>query len=189
MSAKAKDIVCIAGSAGALSVLPGLLAALPAVFPFAVVVVLHRMRNAESDLNGMLQAHLHGRKVIEPDDKDPIKPNHIYLAPQNYHLLVEDGHFSLDYSEAIMYSRPSIDVSFESIANAYGNNATAILLSGANADGAAGLQMIKDHGGVCIVQDPATAQYPTMPQAAIDLVAGVVVCTPEDIDRYLSGGF
>ncbi len=182
-------IVAVGGSAGALAIMPGLLSALPEPFPFAVIIILHRMRNVASDLTGMLAANLPGRKLVEPDDKEPIKRNTIYLAPQNYHLLVDDGHFSLDYSEAVMFSRPSIDVSFDSIALAYGNNATAILLSGANTDGAAGMKTIIQHDGRGIVQDPITAPYPTMPNSALNLAPGVLTCTPDEIKQFLTTEF
>jgi two-component system chemotaxis response regulator CheB len=189
MSTQPAHIVAIAGSAGAITIVPELLAALPGPFPFAVVIILHRMRNVHSDLLGMLAAHMPGRKMVEPDDKEPVKQNTIYLAPQNYHLLVEDGHFSLDYSEAVMFSRPSIDVTFDSVARAYGPHATAILLSGANTDGAAGIKTIIEHGGRGIVQDPKTAAYPTMPDSAINLAPGVLIYTPEQIKHFLTTDF
>ena len=107
------------------------------------------------------------RPVVEPGDKEPIEPAHVYVAPADYHLLVERGMFHLSTEHAVAYSRPSIDVLFESAADAYGDKLTAVVLTGANADGAAGAQRVKERGGFLIVQDPLTAEAPVMPQAAI----------------------
>jgi two-component system chemotaxis response regulator CheB len=110
----------------------------------------------------------------------------VYLAPQNYHLLLEMEHcFSLDYSEPVHFSRPSIDVTMESAARVYGAACTGILLSGANQDGALGLQAIRQCGGLAIAQDPDTAEYPVMPLAALDIMPDLQVMTPEEMIRLL----
>jgi two-component system chemotaxis response regulator CheB len=106
-------------------------------------------------------------KVVDAEDKQWIKPGHVYLAPANYHLLVERGAFSLSVDDAVSYSRPSIDVLFESAADAYGASVAAVVLTGANSDGARGVKAIKKRGGFVVVQDPKTAEAPSMPTAAI----------------------
>ncbi|WP_421829354.1 chemotaxis protein CheB [Larkinella sp.] len=179
-------VVAIGGSAGSIPVVTALLQALPANFPFAVFVVLHRLKNVTSSMDAILTSKGRGLVIGEPDDKEAILAHRVYLAPQNYHLLIEaDQTISLDYSEPVHYSRPSIDVTFESIAMAYAGSAVAILLSGANQDGADGLLAIVQQGGVAIVQDPATAEYPVMPQAAINRNSKAVVLTPEHIASFL----
>ncbi|CCH51548.1 CheB methylesterase [Fibrisoma limi BUZ 3] len=160
-------MVVIGGSTGSIDVLLNLLPALRSPLPFALVIVLHRKSTSDTSL-----ADLFALKTSLPlhdvEDKDVILPGHIYLAPADYHLLIEhDGTFSLDDSEKINYSRPSIDVTFESAADVYGPALTGILLSGANADGTAGLKAIQQAGGLTIVQRPDTAQVAYMPQQAI----------------------
>ncbi|WP_235021611.1 chemotaxis protein CheB [Chitinophaga eiseniae] len=160
------DMIAIGGSAGSLAVLAELLEQLPISIDCTMMIIVHRLRNVPSDLDRLLSLKA---PIIEPEDKQPVLRRRIYLAPQNYHLLIEDdGTFSLDYSEPLHYSRPSIDVSFTSVAAAYGPRAAGILLSGASKDGAAGIQQIIAAGGAGIVQDPATALFDTMPQAALD---------------------
>lgn len=125
-------------------------------------------------------------RLHEPDDKQPVEQGTIYIAPANYHLLVEtDRSFGLDYSEPVQYSRPSIDVTFESIAAVYGKDAIAILLSGANNDGMEGISRIIEKGGTGIVQDPLTSEYPVMPSAAIRKNPSALVMQPLDIVNYL----
>jgi two-component system chemotaxis response regulator CheB len=179
------NIVIIGGSAGCLHVLIQLLKNLPKDFNTPVVIVMHRQRNVVSEMKHILTAHSN-KQIIEPDDKHPIETCCIYLAPQNYHLLIEVDHtFSLDYSEVVRYSRPSIDVTFESGALVYGEGVIGILLSGANNDGAIGLKTITDNKGIAIVQSPSTAEYPAMPQAAIGANKLVQVMDPEEISTYL----
>ena len=138
-------------------------------------------------MNRVLTVSEKGTYVREPDDKEVIQPNSIYLAPQNYHLLVEaDRSFSLDYSELVNYSRPSIDVTFESLAGVYGSRVLVVLLSGANDDGARGMEAILSNGGQAIVQDPATADYAAMPQAALERNPTALVLSPDGIIQFLS---
>ena len=180
------DIVLIGGSAGSMTVIAAVLNKLPANFPAPVVIVLHRQRNVASDMVSVLQGYTNNLVVREPEDKEPVQPRHVYLAPQNYHLLVEKSKtFSFDYSEALHYSRPSIDVTFESTSRIYADKTVGILLSGANSDGAKGIESIVGNHGIAIVQDPATAEFPAMPQAAIQKCNEAIVLAPEAITKYL----
>lgn len=157
----------IGGSAGSLEVLFKLLPLLRADLPFPIALVLHRRSSADSSLSELLAS-----KTLNPtqevEDKEPITSGTIYLAPADYHLLIEHDHtFSLDYSEKINFSRPSIDVTFESAAEIYGPRLVGILLSGANEDGTRGLTAVKRAGGIAAVQNPDTAQMPFMPHYAL----------------------
>ncbi|MEA2447045.1 MAG: two-component system, chemotaxis family, protein-glutamate methylesterase/glutaminase [Actinomycetota bacterium] len=131
-----------------------------------------------------LEAHI-SLPVKEVDDKDPIRDGHVYLAPPDYHLLVEPGSFALSVDEKVQFSRPSIDVLFESAADSYGADLIAVLLTGSNHDGTEGLLRVKDKGGVTIVQDPTTAERGEMPQTAIDAGAADVVAPIEGIADIL----
>lgn len=180
-------VVAIGGSAGSLPVFTQILDALPARFTYTVIIVIHRMRNVLSEMNKVLVFNREELSIREPDDKETIRKGRIYLAPQNYHLLIEDDKtFSLDASEAIHYSRPSIDVTFESVASIYGKSAVGILLSGANQDGASGLSAIIEAGGIGIVQDPLTAEYITMPSAAISKNEHIRIKNTKDIIKFIS---
>jgi two-component system chemotaxis response regulator CheB len=179
----AYDIIAIGGSAGSLAVLTGILDALPGNMRMPVVIVLHRLKNVESEMGRLLSTKKH---IAEPEDKDAVRDYHLYLAPQNYHLMIEaDRTFMLDYSELVNYSRPSIDMTFSSIADVYGSRSLAILLSGANKDGAAGLCQIIAAGGTGLVQLPQTAAFEAMPQSAIDLCRDVKVLTIEEIIKFI----
>jgi two-component system chemotaxis response regulator CheB len=123
--------------------------------------------------------------VVDAEDKQWIQPGKIYLAPADYHLLVEKGEFNLSVDEAVRYSRPSVDVLFESAADAYGPALIAIVLTGANADGAQGARRVKKRGGVVIVQDPKTADAPEMPEAVIAAGAVDQILRLEDIAAFL----
>jgi two-component system chemotaxis response regulator CheB len=159
--------VVIGVSASGLEALTTLLPALPADLPLAVIVAQHRP--PESD--GFLTSYFDERcrlPVTEADEKELVRAGHIYFAAAGYHLLIEgDESFSLSVDEKVHFARPSIDVLFESAALAYGDGLIGVVLTGANEDGAAGLQMIRAHGGLAVVQDPASAETPYMPQAAI----------------------
>jgi len=159
--------VVIGGSTGSIDVLLRLLPALKAPLSFALIIVVHRGNTADSALADLLSIKTN-IPIKEVDDKDVVEQGSIYLAPADYHLLIEhDGTFSLDDSEKVNYSRPSIDVTFESASDVYGRTLVGIILSGANADGTAGLNVIKKGGGVLIAQKPQTAQIGFMPQQAI----------------------
>lgn len=162
-------MVGIGGSAGSLEVVLELVSALACSSGGSFVIVMHRKNDPDSILPRLLSART-TLAVKEVEDKEPILPNTIYLAPSGYHLLIEDEKsFSLDASEKVHYSRPSIDVTFASVAEIFGSAAIGVLLSGANADGAEGLQKIKEAGGFTIVQDPATAEVDYMPLQALGL--------------------
>lgn len=164
---KEYKLILIGGSTGSIDVLLHLLPALKVPLSFALIIVLHRKNSADSPLANLLSLKS-SLPVQEVDDKDAIVPGTIYLAPADYHLLLEqDGTFSLDDSEKINYSRPSIDVTFESAADAFGPSVVGIVLSGANADGTQGLKAIKKVGGILVAQRPDTAQVGFMPQQAI----------------------
>lgn len=180
------DIIIIGGSAGSIPVCVSLLKALPINMPIPVVLIIHRMRNIVSELDKLLSRETGIKKIAEPEDKQAINKGKVFLAPQNYHLLFEDDNcFSLDYSAPVHYSRPSIDVSFESAAEMYGNRVLAILLSGANADGAKGLAYLAEKGADCIVQDPENAQYPAMPNSAIALSSKLKILDEQAIAKFL----
>jgi two-component system chemotaxis response regulator CheB len=161
------DILLIGGSAGSLEVIIGLIPFFTADMPLAIVLVLHR-RSGESVLAELLREKT-TFKVQEVEEKDPIEPGTIYIAPADYHLLIEQNRtFSLDYSEKVNYSRPSIDVTFEAAAEVYQDKVAAMLLSGANADGTEGLKRIQENGGMTIVQLPSDASVSYMPQQALE---------------------
>lgn len=168
------DLIVVGASWGGLNALTVLVRALPPDFVVPVVIVQHRGPDAESFLSGLLQQWT-GRKILEPEDKNPIEPGHIYVAPANYHLLVETGHFSLTTEAPVRYSRPSIDVLFGSAAHAYGKKLIGVVLTGANEDGSRGLKCVDEYGGYCVVQDPATAEVATMPAAALRRVPRAAV--------------
>ncbi len=161
-------IVVIGGSAGSLEAVMKLVADKPDSSTACYVIVVHRKNASDSILTSLLSSKT-SASVKEVEDKDIIAGNYVYIAPPDYHLLLEnEQEFALDRSEKIHYSRPSIDVTFESVADVFGSAAIGILLSGANADGAYGLKRIKDAGGFTIVQDPASADVPYMPQQALN---------------------
>jgi two-component system chemotaxis response regulator CheB len=181
------DIVVIGGSAGSISVVSAIIDHLPKSISVPVIVILHRQRNVSSEMAKIFQSRNKGIKVVEPEDKEPILAGYVYLAPQNYHLLVEhDRTFSLDYSEQVHFSRPSIDVTFESVAKIYGDGAVAVLLSGANKDGTRGSELILKHNGKLIVQDPDTAEYPVMVRSAIEKCKNAVVNKPDEIIKFIA---
>lgn len=162
-------VVVVGASWGGLHALSVLVGGLPAAFGAPVVVVQHRSRDAHSLLGELLQDHT-PLPVCEIEDKQPIAMGRVYLAPADYHLLVEDGHFALTVDEPVRFSRPSIDVTFASAADSCGSRVVGVALTGANDDGALGLRRIVDRGGRALVQDPAGAEVRTMPAAAIRAV-------------------
>ena len=160
------ELVVIGGSAGALEALLALVPALPDELSIPLVIVLHLGPTQKNHLPDILR-NVTRRAVAEAEDKQPLRADHIYIAPPNYHVLVERTRtLALSVDEPVNYSRPSIDVLFEAAADAYGVRCAGVLLSGANEDGAKGLERIVDAGGRAFVQAPATASHPTMPAAA-----------------------
>ena len=161
-------LLVIGGSAGSLEVLLTVLPHLKADLNLAIIIVLHRKNSNDSSLTALITAKTE-LKVKEADDKDNILPGWIYLAPADYHLLIETNHtLSLDDSEKVNFSRPCIDVTFQTAAETYGTALCCLLLSGASADGGDGLNLVKQSGGITAVQDPACAEVSYMPQKAIE---------------------
>lgn len=161
------DAVVIGASAGGIEALAVLLPALPASFRPAVLIVLHLPRERPSLLVDIFQKRC-ARPVREAEDKEPVEPGTVYFAPPDYHLLVEkDRQLALSADEPVHYSRPSIDVLFESAAEVYGERLLGIILSGGNEDGAAGLQAVRQAGGVTVVQQPESAKVPLMVVSAL----------------------
>jgi two-component system chemotaxis response regulator CheB len=180
----AYEIVVIGTSWGGLSALRALIAGLPKDFGLPLIVVQHRHKQSDHLLPQLLQEDT-ALCVAEVEDKAPIAAGSVFVAPADYHLLIEDGHFSLSTDEPVRYSRPSIDVTFVSAADTYGERAVGVVLTGANADGARGLKRIHDRGGLTFVQTPATAESPAMPDAAIRCVPQARVLTIGEIAAQL----
>jgi two-component system chemotaxis response regulator CheB len=178
-------IVTVGASAGGLYALRMLVAALPADFPMPVAVVQHRSK--DSELLCELLQECTAMEVYEVNDKEEARPGCVYIAPPDYHLLVDEGFFSLSTEAPVRFSRPSIDVTFESAADTYGMDAIGVVLTGANADGSRGLRRIVDAGGLGVVQDPSTAEVKVMPQAAAKAVPEACVLPMQDIAGYLAG--
>jgi len=179
------EAVAIGVSAGGIKALSSILPALPADFPVPVLVVIH-LPPARKSLVADLFEDKCQLEVREAEDKEILTPGVVYFAPPDYHLLVEtDRSLSLSSEEPVMFSRPSIDVLFETAADAYGPGLVGIILTGANPDGAAGLKAIRDAGGRAIVQVPAHAFAPAMPEAALQSCPEAVPMDLEDIAAYL----
>jgi two-component system, chemotaxis family, protein-glutamate methylesterase/glutaminase len=165
------DVVVVGVSAGGVELLRRLLPALPAEFPAPLVVCLHAAAGTTGDLAALLRDRA-GVAVREAQDKEVLVPGTAYLAPGGYHLFLErDRTCSLSLDAPVRYARPSVDVLFDSAAHAYGGRVLAVVLTGANDDGAEGARRIKAAGGTLIVQDPATAYAPDMPRAALAAAA------------------
>jgi len=164
---KQVDLIVIGCSLGGMHALRKIFGSLPKEFCIPIAIVQHRHKASNENLPAFFRRTTQLR-VVDVEDKQWIKPGFVYLAPANYQLLVERGAFSLSVDDTVGLSRPSIDVLFESAAYAYRENLIAVVLTGANADGARGVQQIKRCGGFVIAQDPLTAEAPAMPQAAVD---------------------
>lgn len=163
------SIVVIGTSFGGLRALTTLVRGLPRDFPLPIAVVQHRSKDSDETLQSLL-ASLGTLPVHEAEDKDEIHAGRVYLAPADYHLLVEPGQFVLSTEAPVFYSRPSIDALFESASDAYGEGVVGVVLTGANSDGTAGLRRIKERGGYAIVEDPNTAEGSAMPRSALTAV-------------------
>jgi len=179
------ELIVVGCSLGGMRALEKILKKLPQDCRVPIAVAQHRHRRSNEGLPAFLRRSTH-MNVVDVEDKQCIEPGKVYLAPADYHLLVEKGEFNLSVDEVVRHSRPSVDVLFESAAEAYGPNLIGIVLTGANEDGAAGAQRIKQRGGTIIVQDPKTAQSPTMPEAVI--ATGVVdqILNLEGIAAFLA---
>jgi two-component system chemotaxis response regulator CheB len=167
-------------STGGVAALKFLLGALPADFPIPVLIVTHITPDSDDGIAVLLNA-LCSIRVKEADEQEHIAPGTVYLAPANYHLLVErDGTLALSIDPPVNYARPSVDVLFESAAEVYGAGLIGVILTGAGSDGSTGLLKIKKYGGVTIVQDPTDAEMDSMPRSALQLLqADYVVCLRE----------
>lgn len=163
-----RDIVVIGVSAGGLDAVCEILRGLPQQFGFALIVVQHRSKDSDA-LCDVLQT-CGGMPVHEAVDKGSIEHGTVYLAPADYHLLIDDEGFALSLEAPEFYSRPSIDLTFESVADRFRERAIGVVLTGANRDGARGLRRIVDRGGLAIVQDPSSAEVRVMPAAALQEV-------------------
>ena len=159
------SIVVVGASWGGLAALSRLIGDLPPDFDVPVAVVQHRSKHADNLLANLLQDAT-DLTVVDVEDKEPLLPGTIYVAPANYHMLVDNGHLSLTTDPLVRFSRPSIDVTFVSAADTYLASTIGVVLTGANDDGSRGLRHIVDRGGRAVVQDPATAENPVMPNAA-----------------------
>lgn len=172
---RSSKLLLLGGSAGSFKLIFRVVKNLPAQLGKTVIVVIHRKKNFFSEIEKLFaeNTRMFTREIT---DKDKIADNTVYIVPANYHALIEkEGTFGLDVSEAVWYSKPSIDVTFESAAEVYGDRCTAVLFSGANQDGAAGLLKLQQAGALTIVQDPDEAEMTEMPQAAVNLHAGYIL--------------
>jgi two-component system chemotaxis response regulator CheB len=178
------DVVVIGASWGGMRALSCVLSGLPAEFPIPIAVAQHRDADAEDDLLPSLLARHTPLAVADADDKDRSSRAGSCSAPPGYHMLIEDGSVALSVDEPVQFSRPSIDVLFESASAEHGERAIGVVLTGANADGAEGLGAIKRRGGYTIVQDPSSAERPEMPEAARAIGPNAVVAL-EDVAQVL----
>jgi two-component system, chemotaxis family, protein-glutamate methylesterase/glutaminase len=179
------ELIVIGASWGGLRAVGEILAALPDDLDAAVVVAQHRASDPVG-LAGLLGTRTRLR-VADVDDKEPIERGRVYLAPPDYHTLVQPGYFSLSADEPVRFARPSIDVLFESAADAYRERVIGVVLTGSNDDGAAGLARIKRLGGVAIVQDPRSAERAEMPDAALTATPADAVLRLEEIGPFVYG--
>jgi two-component system chemotaxis response regulator CheB len=178
-------LICIGASWGGLHAVGRVLSDLPPEVEQPIVVVQHRYADPHSALPELL-AHHTKRPVVDVDDKTTVEPNRVYVAPPDYHLLVQRGSFALSVDERVHHARPAIDVLFESAADTYGPAVIGVILTGANQDGAAGLARIKARGGIALVQDPQHAERRAMPEAAIAATVADAVLPLEEIGAFIS---
>ena len=180
------SLIVIGGSAGSFTVVSRILSQLPPDFRIPIVVCLHRLKHVRSGLIEGLSIKSKLR-LVEPQDKEKMENNCVYLAPANYHLFVEiDGTFSLSVEETLNHSRPAIDHTLSSAGFAYREKTLGIILTGANKDGAQGMKDIHDRKGYTIVQDPATSDIDTMPKAALRLFTPDKILSPMEIIQFLN---
>ncbi len=163
------SLIVIGASWGGLAAVSHLVAALPGDFSVPIAVVQHRSKHADNLLAGLLQ-DVTSLRVVDVEDKETLEPGSVYIAPANYHMMVDGGYFSLTTDPMVRFSRPSIDVTFISAGDSYPGRTLGVVLTGANDDGARGLRHIVDRGGRAIVQDPKTAESKVMPAAAAEAV-------------------
>ena len=182
------EAIVIGTSAGAVEALSALLPRIPVDFPVPVLVVVHLPADKKSVIAELMQEKCKV-KVREAEDKEPLEPGTVYFAPPDYHVLIEaDRSICLTVEEPVLYSRPSIDVLFESAAEIYGDKLLGIVLTGANTDGARGLRAIMDGGGMGIVQDPHSSSSPMMPEAALKACPKAHMMDLDHIGLFLEKG-
>lgn len=181
---RAFRLVVIGASQGGLRALEVILPGLPRRFPLALVIAQHRYPFSEDHLAAYLRQQS-PLPVVEIEDKLAFTTEQVYLAPADYHVLVEQGHFALSTEAPVTHARPSIDVLFESAADAYGSQVVGLILTGASHDGAQGLAKIHADGGLALVQDPTTAESSTMPRAALAAVPAAKVLPLQGIAPFL----
>ncbi len=178
--------ILIGTSAGGLNVLVNILSNINNNLEHPIIIVQHIAQNDDYDLSQYFQ-HKLNKKVIEVESGMKIEKYKRYIAPADYHILIEeDETFSISLDEKVCYSRPSIDVLFQSATIVYESNLTGIILSGANNDGSTGIESIKDNGGITIVQDPKTAEYAIMPQFAINTNKIDYILSINEIVNYIN---
>ncbi len=186
MSTSSVEAVVIGASAGALEALSAFLPTLPKDYALPVMIVVHLPPDKNSVMADLLKSKCK-IDVREAEDKEPIRAATVYLAPPDYHLLVEpDKRLSLSSDDPVHFSRPSIDVLFESAADAYGPGLVGLVLTGGSSDGANGLRAVHQAGGQALVQDPATANVPLMPQSALEACPSARVMSLPEITTFLN---
>ncbi len=179
-------VIVIGVSQGGLDALNTLLAHLPKTFDKSIIIVQHRAADSDSYLSEHLNL-ISPVQVKEAQDKEPVLPGVVYIAPADYHLLVEkQGSLSLSDDERVNYTRPAIDVLFETAADCYGAALLGVILTGNNSDGALGLKAVKDLGGTTVIQDPQDAQVPAMPLAAQAITQIDHTLTLKDIGKLFA---
>jgi two-component system, chemotaxis family, protein-glutamate methylesterase/glutaminase len=181
------ELVVLGGSAGGIRALSVILRCLPETFFLPLVVVLHRLEYGSGHLCEYLGQHC-VLPVLEVEDKQVVEPGRVYIAPAGYHLLLEpEGRCSLSVDPKVSYSRPSIDVLFESAVDVYKNRLVAIILTGANSDGSNGLRKVSECAGLTIVQRPDTAVADFMPKSALRATGVDKILNLEEIGSFLAG--
>ena len=181
------ELIAVGGSWGGMRAVASMLEALPLGFEIPIVLVQHRASSTGDDVLEQVLARTTELEVVTATDKEPLEPGRVYVAPADYHLLVERGHVALSTDAPVEFSRPSIDVLFESAADVYGPQVVGVLLTGANHDGAAGLGRIAAAGGFTVAQDPETAERSEMPRAAVERGAVRRVLPLDRIGPFLAG--
>lgn len=180
------DAVVIGSSAGGLNALRRMLSALPSDFPVPIGIVQHRKAGSEDLLAGLLDSQC-ALNVLSASDKQEFNPGTVCIAPADYHLLVENGNtLALSVDAPVHYSRPSIDVLFETASHVFGSHLIGVILTGASTDGSLGLKAVRDNGGYAIVQDPTEAEAATMPDSAIRTAGADEILELDDIGKRLT---
>jgi two-component system, chemotaxis family, protein-glutamate methylesterase/glutaminase len=180
------DLIVMGASWGGMRALAMVLEALPEEFELPVLVAQHRPQAGGDEMLERVLSRSSKLSIVPAHDKEPLRPGTVFVAPPDYHLIVELGHLALSTDDAVQFARPSIDVLFESAADAYGARVVGVLLTGVNEDGAAGLARIAAAGGYTIAQNPETAERPEMPAAAVKRGAARKVLDLDRIGPFLA---